>query len=198
MGLLSSLPADHLQRYFRIIQEGLAVRQHFDLLTWMQGEVQHYLPHEIMLVAWGDFSANSIQHDIISPLPGVRTAQSELAGLYPLLRAYYNRWIEMGRMPCVSSACDPPTGEYLVGGEGSRQQCSLSKALLSMRSSLLHGISDKRGRDDCLYVIFSSQDKLNDSTLSAMEILLPYLDTAMRRVAPLPQRSCRSSLLVAR
>ena len=64
-----------------------------------------------------------------------------------------------------------------------------------MRSSLLHGISDKRGRDECLYVIFSSQDKLNDSTLSAMEILLPYLDTAMRRVAPLPQRSRRPSLL---
>src|SRR5687768_9479912 len=195
MGLLSSLPADHLQRYFRIIQEGLAVRQHFDLLTWLQGEVQHYLPHEIMLVAWGDFNANAIQHDIISPLPGVRTAQSELAGLYPLLRASYNRWVELGRMPCIASACDRLNGEYLVGYEDSRQQCSLGKALLSMRSSLLHGISDKRGRDECLYVIFSSQDKLNDSTLSAMEILLPYLDTAMRRVAPLPQRSCRSSLL---
>ena len=55
-----------------------------------------------------------------------------------------------------------------------------------MRSSLLHGISDKRGRHDCLYVIFSSQDELNSSTLGAMEILLPYLDTALRRVAPLP------------
>ena len=55
-----------------------------------------------------------------------------------------------------------------------------------MRSSLLHGISDERGRHDCLYVIFSSQDELDRSTLGAMEILLRYLDTALRRVAPLP------------
>lgn len=64
-----------------------------------------------------------------------------------------------------------------------------------MRSSLLHGISDKRGHHDCLYVIFSSEDKLDDSTLSAMEILLPYLDTALRRIVPLAQRSYMPSLL---
>jgi transcriptional regulator EpsA len=35
-------------------------------------------------------------------------------------------------------------------------------------------------------VIFSSQDKLDSSTRSAMEILLPYLDAALRGVALLP------------
>ena len=59
MGFFSSLSADHLQRYFRIIQEGLAVRRHSDLLRWLQGEIQHYLPHEIMVAAWGDFGADS-------------------------------------------------------------------------------------------------------------------------------------------
>ena len=53
MGFVSSFPPEHLQRYFRIIQEGLAVRRHVDLLKWLQGETQHYLPHEIMLAAWG-------------------------------------------------------------------------------------------------------------------------------------------------
>ncbi|SEP35412.1 XrtB/PEP-CTERM-associated transcriptional regulator EpsA [Nitrosovibrio sp. Nv6] len=194
MGLFSSLSADHLQRYFRIIQEGLAVRQHFDLLMWLQGEVQQYLPHEIMLVGWGDFSSNSIQHDIISPLPGVRTARSESAVLSPLLRTLYNRWIELGRMPCASNVGATDTAGSRIAQAGS-PKCSFGIALQGMHSSLLHGISDKRGRHDCLYVIFSSQDKLNDSTLGAMEILLPYLDTAMRRVAPLPQSSCQPSFL---
>ena len=35
-GLFSSLSTDHLQRYSRIIQEGIAVRGHFDLLKWLQ------------------------------------------------------------------------------------------------------------------------------------------------------------------
>ena len=54
---------------------------------------------------------------------------------------------------------------------------------------------DERGRHDCLYVIFSSQDELDRSTLGAMEILLPYLDTALRRVAPLPHVSQQASFL---
>ena len=85
MGFFSSLSADHPQRYFRIIQEGLAVRRHSDLLRWLQGEIQHYLPHEIMVAAWGDFGSESPSYDIVSALPGVRTAYSEPAGLSPLL-----------------------------------------------------------------------------------------------------------------
>ena len=67
MGFFPPFTDDHLQRYFRIIQEGTAVRRHFDLLKWLQGEVQHYLPHEILLAAWGDFGSNNVRYDIISP-----------------------------------------------------------------------------------------------------------------------------------
>lgn len=197
MGSFSTLSADHLQCYFRVIQEGIAVRRHCDLLKWLQGEIQHYLPHEIMLAAWGDFGSNSINHDIISPLPGVRTAQSEPEGLSPLLRALYNRWVELGRMPRALSVSKFGIGGSGIFHAGSGPQCSFGKALQGMRSSLLHGISDKRGGPhDCLYVIFSSQDKLNESTLNAMEILLPYLDTALRRVAPLRQSSCPTPFLI--
>jgi transcriptional regulator EpsA len=188
MGFFSSLSADHLQRYFRIIQEGIAVRQHFDLLRWLQGDLQHYLPHEIMLVAWGDFHSNSIRHDIISPLPGVRTAQSESASLSPLLQTFYNRWVELGRMPCTSAVRKGDGGKDVATG-------AFGRALQGMHSSLSHGISDKRGHNDCLYVVFSSKDNLNDSMLSTMELLLPYLDAALRRITPLPQCSYLRPLL---
>ena len=100
----------------------------------------------------------------------------------------------MGRMPCVSKV-------YTGGADGLEityvdqgSECSFRSALQGMRSVLFHGISDERGHHDCLYVIFSSQDELDDSTVSAMEILLPYLDTALRRVAPLPQSPRQASL----
>ncbi len=189
MGFLTSLSADHLQRYSRIIQEGISVRRHLDLLRWLQGEVQHYLPHEIMLAAWGDFGANFIRYDIVSTLPGVRTEHLEPAHLSPLLRSLYKQWVEMGRTPCTSR------GHSGILYENSSLQCSFGRALQGMRSSLLHGISDERGRHDCLYIIFSSQDELNSSTLGAMEILLPYLDTALRRVVPLPHHPRRAGFL---
>ena len=191
MGFLSSLSTNHLQRYSRIIQEGIAVRRHLDLLRWLQGEVQHYLPHEIMLAAWGNFGTNFIHYDIVSALPGVKTAHLEPARLSPLLRSLYQRWVDMGRMPCTSR------GHSGILYESSSPQCAFGGALQGMRSSLLHGISDARGHHDCLYVIFSSQHELDRSTLGTMEILLPYLDTALRRVAPLPQVSQQASFLAA-
>ncbi len=175
-GLFSSLSTDHLQRYSRIIQEGIAVRGHFDLLKWLQGEVQHYLPHEIMLAAWGDFGSNFIRYDIVSALPGVRTASSESAALLSRIRGLHQHWVEMGRTPCASD-----------GG----RQCSFGGFLQGMRFSTVHGISDKRGRHDCLYVFFSSSDQLKSSTLGTMEILLPYLDIALRRVEPLSHHASK-------
>jgi transcriptional regulator EpsA len=147
-----------------------------------------------MVAAWGDFGGDSTYYDIVSALPGVRTAYSEPAGLSPLLRELYNRWVELGRMPVATGMgdlgmSDVGMGESCMLRTGRGLQCSFGKALRGMHSSLLHGISDKRGQHDCLYVIFSSQEEFNNSTLSAMEILLPYLDNALRRVTPLPH-SC--------
>jgi len=187
MGFVSSVSAEHLQRYFRIIQEGVAVRRHCDLLKWLQGEIQHNLHHENMLAAWGDFASNSAYYDIVSPLPGVRTAHSEPSGLSPFLSQLYNRWVELGRMPVTSKLHESGMGEPHVLHNGSNLNCSVGRALQGMRSALLHGISDKRGHHDCLYVIFSSQNEFDPSALSAMEVLLPYLDTALRRVKPLPR-----------
>lgn len=158
----------------------MTVHSHSDLLKWLQGEVQHYLPHEMMLAAWGDFSSDHIRYDIVSGLTGVRTAHLETASLFPLLRRLYSRWIESGRMACIMGAGESDILQQEIG-----QQCAFGTALQGMHFTLLHGISDKRERYDCLYVIFSSEDRLKDFTLSALEILLPYLDTALRRVTPL-------------
>ncbi len=159
----------------------MAVHSHSDLLNWLQGEVQHYLPHEIMLAVWGDFGSNFVWYDIVSALPGIRTAYLDPPSLFPLLRELHKRWVDLGRMPYASGV-----DKSGILHQNSGLQCSFGRALQGMRSSLLHGICDKRERHDCLYVIFSQKDKLDNSALSAMEILLPYLDTALRRVAPLP------------
>lgn len=178
--LFSSLSIDHLQRYSRIIREGIAVRRHLDLLKWLQGEVQHYLPHEIMLAAWGDFGSNFIRYDIVSSLPGVRTAHLEPTAILSRIRELHEHWVERGRVPCAADS--EPRGSF-------------GSFLQDMRFSTLHGISDKRGRHDCLYVFFNSKDELNSSTPGAMQILLPYLDIALRQVEPLSHNAGKGKFM---
>lgn len=178
MNQLSTLSAEHLDRYYRIITESLAIRRHNELLAWLQGELQHYLPHEILIAAWGDFTANLICYDVVSALAGVRTERSNPRTLSPLLRELFNRWVQLGKSPYTLGVGD--SGFLLEGG----LQCPLGKALQGMRSLLIHGLTDARSNQDCLYVIFSTERKLHES-LGAMQILLPYLDTALSQVTPL-------------
>ena len=183
MAFLSSLSTEDLERYSRLIDEALGVRRHFDLLKWLQGDVQRFLPHEIMVAAWGDFNLGLVNHDIVSALPGVRTEHSSSESLSPLLRHLFDRWVEWGKKPYAIGAGE---SGFLLEDRG--LQCALGGALQGMRSSLVHGISDERGRHDCLYVIFSSKEELSDSTRQAMSMLLPYLDVALRQVAHLPRQ----------
>lgn len=179
MNQLSTLSAEHLDRYYRIITEAIGIRRHNELLAWLQGELQHYLPHEILIAAWGDFTANLICYDIVSALPGIRTEHSNPRTLSPLLKGLFSRWIELGRSPYTLGIGD--SGFLLEKGG---LQCSLAKALQDMRVLLVHGLTDERSNQNCLYVIFSSDRKLHES-LDAMQLLLPYLDTALCQVTPL-------------
>jgi transcriptional regulator EpsA len=185
MAFSFSLSAEDAERYSRIIQEGIAVRRHYDFLIWLQGEIQHYLPHEIMLASWGDFNSNHIHYDIVSPLLGVRTDHTNKESISPLLQGLFNRWVELDKTPYTLSVGE---SGFLLESEERGLQCPLGLALQGMRSLLIHGISDERGHHDCLYLIFSSRSKLDISTVNAIEVLLPYIDSALGRITPLPHR----------
>jgi transcriptional regulator EpsA len=193
MSLSYSLSSEQVERYARIIREWMAVRRHYDLFLWLQGEIQHYLPHEIMLAAWGDFRSNLIHHDIVSALIGVRTEHSDVGSLSPLLEGLFNRWLESGRKPYELGAGE--TGFLL---EDRALQCPLGIASQGMQSILIHGISDKRGQHDCLYVIFGSGKKFGTSSFNAFNILLPYLDSALGQIDPLPSHDPLSTAHISR
>jgi|GEM_PF-230952 len=176
----AQLSADEQTRYFALVAQALGVRRHFDLLLWLQGDVQHFLPHEIMLAAWGDFRLGLIAHDIVSALPGVRTQRTSVASVSPMLSGLFKRWFESGRKPFTVRV-----GEAGFVLDDSTLDADLGGALRNVRSALVHGICDERGRHDCLYVLFSSHAVHGDGARATMEILLPYLDMALRQVPQL-------------
>ena len=184
MSFPASLPAADLRRYFKVIQDAVDIRKHYELLQWLQGDIQSYLPHEIMIAAWGDFNLGLIRHDIVSDLPGVRTEHYNAELLHPFLREMFDHWIDIGK-----KSFSLVSGKSGITLEGSSIKCALGGALKDMRSSLIHGISDERGRHDCLYVMLSSKVTHDELARKAMQSLLPYLDTALRQVAHLPRQN---------
>ncbi|MBL8414025.1 MAG: transcriptional regulator EpsA [Propionivibrio sp.] len=184
MSFPASLPAADLGRYFKVIQDAVDIRNHYELLKWLQGDIQSYLPHEIMIAAWGDFHLGLIRHDIVSNLPGVRTEYYSTELLHPFLLEMFEHWVEIGKKSFILGSVK--SGFAL---EDSGIKCALGGALKDMRSSLIHGISDARGRHDCLYVMLSTKVRHEELSRNAMQNLLPYLDTALRQVAHLPRQN---------
>ncbi len=178
-----SLSAEETAKYVRIVSQSQAIRRHVDLFAWLMGEVQHFLPHEIFVSAWGDFANWDLRLDVISALPGVRTEQLLRHSIDEVLRVAYLRWIEGGRRPLLFSA-----GEVLRSIEGGANPFYAS--LREMRSMLVHGIRDERGGQESLYIALNrgscTKGGCKDRFLSLVDSLVPQIDVAFRRIAAYP------------
>lgn len=184
MGYLQSLSPDEIHHYHRMLTRSVEVRSHFDMLVWLQGDMQYYMAHDIMITAWGDFSGQAIQHNIISKMAGVRSQDTDTAAISPLLVQLFARWTEFGRKPF--SINTGPNGFEL--GESSPSK-ALKSALQSMRCALVHGIKDHRSKHDCLYVALSAKPSFSETERSIMALVLPHVDSALRQVAHLPHQT---------
>jgi transcriptional regulator EpsA len=165
----------------RVVTEAGRIRRHADLYRWLGGDVQQLLPHEIMLSAWGDFSAWNLKLDLVSGLPGVRTAALGQCSLNAQVREAYERWLDGARNPLVLSMADMAAAQDTC-------QCALHGALQGMRSVLVHGVQDRRAEHESLFLAFSPG---SFSKARNLEALFAQIDQAFRRVPALPLREPR-------
>jgi transcriptional regulator EpsA len=183
MPFLPSLSPEDLQDYHRVVSNSVEVRSHFDALVWLQGDMQRYLPHDILVAAWGNFSTGAVHHDIISAWAGVRSHASHVKAITPLLTQLFIRWTTHGNRPFSLNA-----GENGFPLDNLGLQSALGGAFQKMRSAAVHGIRDGRGNHDCIYVALSTREQFTDAERRTMATVLPYIDTALRQVEHLPHQ----------
>lgn len=184
MTFLPTLSADELHHYHQVVTRAVSVRSHLDLLAWLQGDMQQYLPHDILIASWGDFGQRKLQHDVISPLADVRSNDADTSAITPLMCDLYFRWTAFGKKPFTLHVQE---AGFLL--DDTCVNNALGSALHKMRSAIVHGIIDERGLNSCLYVGYSEQEVDDTTAHGAMSVVLPYIDTALRQVEHLPHQS---------
>lgn len=179
-------PADveDLQRFQYMLTSSVKLRTHLEVLVWLQGDMQRYLPHDIMIAAWGDFKSGAIQHDMVSIVQGVRSAALNDSIIKPLCTQLFSQWMERDRKAFVASGA---SFEVLLGDMDRNH--ALGDALHTMYCALVHGIKDARGSHDCLYLVLSARGMLNSGSCTTLTEVLPYIDHALRQVEHLPHQS---------
>lgn len=184
MVFLPSLSPEELRRYHCVIAHAEQVHSHFDVLVWLQGDMQRYLRHDILLAAWGNFQSGAIHHDLISTLAGVRSQDSDPGIVTPLLLDLFAHWTECGHRPFATNS---GTDGFLQ--KNPESECVFSSTFQTMRFAMAHGICDKRASHDCFYVTFRAQQNYNETELSALSALTPCIDAVLRQVELLPHQA---------
>jgi len=185
------LSADESGRFLRIVSGALLIDRHYQLFLWLRGEVQEFLPHDILISAWGDFAKWELKLDVVSAMPGARTVGLAQQPIDGILKGCYADWVAGGRRPLLVKAAS--VLESLGGSDG-----PIYDALRDMRSVLVHGVRDERGGHDSLYVVLNSgsitKGRAKDQFSYVMDSLIGQIDLAFRRVAALPIASAKGAV----
>jgi len=167
-------------RFLRILYESRLIRCQTELLAWLKGAVQQFLPHQILVAAWGDFARWNVNCEVVSDLPGVRATPVAGGPLDGLLRESYALWLRGGREPLVLEGAAATALRNQCGG-------ALHGALQGVRSLLVHGVRDKRSGCDSLYIVLDArrllQPHLQSDFVALSHLLVCQIDIVWRRVA---------------
>ena len=165
-----------------VMHKSLHIRSHFELMLWLQSDVQQYIPHEVMIAAWGDFSLGLIYIDIVSALPGVRTGKIASAQLTSLLQDLFKHWHQHSKAPFTLSVDKGIFHKHELG-------CVEANInLKKMKLALVHGIKDYRGGHDCLYVLIDSNAVVAPNARKMLSVLMPFIDSTLRQIEHLPEQ----------
>ncbi len=184
-------PADPLQ-FLRVAAQGAGLATHEDLWRWLRGEVQSLLPHELFIAAWGDFRAGAVQIDLVSSLPGLRTRQARTARFLPLVHYLRDCWVAAQHAPCqvdvhgCASLCAPATAAA-AGAGAVVSAVAPDPALGCLRTALVHGTREAAPPGERVFAALTWRARADDSQAQALKLLVPFIDTALRRMPPLPE-----------
>ena len=166
-------------KFISLLSASRLIRRQGDLFGWLKA-AQEFLPHEMLVAAWGDFQRWNVKCEVVSHLPGARLTQMRGCTLDDVLRDAYLQWLRGGREPLVLSA-------VAVGALRRPCTCALHTALRGMHSLLVHGVRDKLSGCDSLYIALDGQSLFaaGEQTrfIALAHLLLCQLDNAWRRLA---------------
>lgn len=162
------------------------IRNHFDFYQWQQQYVSRFIPHNILIAGWGNFEKGHLQFDISSSITEVH-AQQRSSGcneIKPLMTALFHKWEENEdnwffneEFTIAELMLDFSPADKIVN------------ELTAMSTVLVYGFRDQRSENDVLYAFFNLSSYELETQTSVLNIIMPHLDGALRRIECLPKNN---------
>lgn len=160
-----------------VVERSMQIEHALEFFLWMRGDVCAYLPHDLLLAAWGDFEQGQICYDVVSSYGDVPSCHAMRdARLDPLAGSLYRRGIAQ------DAGWFGMNGLALQFGDPGPRHAALLERLSHMRSLLAWAIQDRRTGQGAVYLFLSESCPVACEP-RALRALLPHIDGALRRIA---------------
>ena len=176
-------PESGLNILSETIYQSNFVRKHFDFYQWQQQYVNKFIPHNVLIAAWGDFDKGDLQFDICSSIPeiheqhivsGCSEIKPLMSNLFEQWEHNYDKWFFQDEFKLWELGLDFSSEDKIM------------TELLAMRTVLVYGFRDKRSNTNVLYAFLNSH-LMYETQTTALSAIMPHLDAALRRVDCLPE-----------
>lgn len=161
-----------------VIESSRDISRPAHLLLWLQGELQRFIPHQVLIVAWGHFVSEDVRYNVVT-LPGSEINHFPHSEISPLLRRLYGRWVDQGRQAFGWKNAGTPIDGLPTARE------KLPKAFAGMRSIFVHGVRDEHTGRDRLYITMHSEEVVPFGSGKTLQALMPCIDRVLRRISTL-------------
>lgn len=172
MGSISTAEPWSFQRadsLMSLLQAALSARSQADWSRWLQVDIQEFLPHDILIAAWGDFKSGVVGYDVITQSPALLEHALPKDIIEPLMETVFDHWLAGGQEPLAIDT---------------RMLRSVGSGLFAKSPyALVHGVQDHRSRYDCIYVFIGSTELSTPSCAQLCRMALPFIDTGFRQLA---------------
>jgi len=163
---------------FQAMRSSTQVSSHLEYYRWLQTEISAFIPHKSVLAAWGDFEAGELNFDLASSLEGdttqnlrqVSDLKNILSRLFRGVRDSGRSWTVLTNLPEKAEAIGLDLNSPFY-----RKHFKLPQALL------VYVMRCERGAYDCMY-IFSVEKAGQEVDLTVLDLVMPHVDAALRRV----------------
>jgi transcriptional regulator EpsA len=153
----------------RLLQAALSARSQADWSRWLQVDIQEFLPHDILIAAWGDFKSGMVGYDVITQSPALLEHALPKDIIGPLMETVFDHWLAGGQDPLAIDT---------------RLLRSVGSGLFAKSPyALVHGVQDHRSRYDCIYAFIGPEELASPSCAQLCRMALPFIDTGFRQLA---------------
>ena len=165
------------------IQQSHFIDKHVDFYKWLQQHVCKFIPHDVLVATWGNFSENNVHYDVSSNIQNIHTQQiaNGCEEIAPLMQDLFRKWESNGDRWFL---LDDFNKYSLMFGHPSLDKIMLE--MKKMKSVLVYGYRDKRAGYDILYAFFKANDALETQT-EVISMIMSHLDSALRGIQCLPK-----------